>query len=79
MELKYEPWVQGYAEEPPLISRPWWSENSAGEVEERTVDSGAIGQIHPHITHLLCYKKTMSAIICMDHGDRITEPIGNFL
>lgn len=71
--------MQGYAEESPLISSPWRCEHSLGEVEERTVDPGAISQIHPDITQLLCYKEAMASIICMDHGHRVTETVGNFL
>lgn len=77
--MRYGPRVQGYAEEPPLVSGPWRCEHSAGEVEERTVDPGAVWQIHPHIAQLLRHKEPVGSIVCVDHGHRVTEPIGNLL
>lgn len=71
--------MQGDAEEPPLISSPSRCEHSLGEIEERTVDPGAISQIHPHVTQLLCNKEAMASIVCVDHGHGVAETIGNFL
>lgn len=71
--------MQGYAEESPLISSPRGCEDGFSQVEERSIDPRAVRQVHPHITQLLRNKKAMSSIVCMDHGHRVTESIGNFL
>lgn len=76
---KYGPWVQGDAEESPLVSGPGRCEHSVREVEEGAVDPGAVGQIHPHVSQLLRHEESMSPIICVDHGHRVTEPVGNLL
>lgn len=71
--------MQGYAEEPPLVPGPGGCEDCPCEVEEGTVNPGAVGQIHPHITQLLRNKEAMSSIVCVDHRHRVTEPVGNLL
>lgn len=71
--------MQGNAEEPPLVSSPRRREHSLCEVKEGAVNPGAIGQINPDITQLLRHKEAVASIICMDHGNRVAETIGDFL
>lgn len=71
--------MQRYAEESPLVPSPRRREDSLREVEERTIDPGAVGQINPHVAQLLRDEEAMSSIVCVDHGYRVTETVGNFL
>lgn len=71
--------MQGYTEEPPLISGPRRGEHSAGQVEEGTVNPGSVGQVHPHISQLLGHEEPMSPIVCVDHGHRVPQPVGHLL
>lgn len=71
--------MQGDAEEAPLVSGPRRGEHGLREVEERSVQPGAVGQVDPNVAELLRHEEPVGAVVGVDHGHRVTQPVGHFL
>lgn len=69
--------MKSQPQEASLVPYPGGSQHDTLEVQEGLFQATPVRQIDPHHPQLLGHKEAMGAVPCVDHGDRVLQPIGH--